>query len=47
MSNYLKKAEKTPETNERETQKIVEDILKDVRENGEEAYLRHYGTRIK
>ena len=47
MSKYLKKAEKTPETEERETQLIVEGILKDVRENGEEAYLRHYGAKFK
>ena len=47
MSTYLKKAEKTPETDERETQKIVEGILKDVRENGEKAYLSHYGAKFK
>jgi sulfopropanediol 3-dehydrogenase len=47
MSTYLKKAEKTPETDERETQQIVEGILKDVRENGEDAYLRHYGAKFK
>jgi sulfopropanediol 3-dehydrogenase len=47
MSEYLKKAIKTPETDERETQNIVEGILKDVRENGEDAYLRHYGAKFK
>ena len=47
MSEYLKKAIKTPETDEKETQKIVEGILKDVRENGEDAYLRHYGAKFK
>jgi len=31
MSTYLKKAIKTPETDERETQAVVERILKDVR----------------
>lgn len=47
MITYLKKAAKTPETEEYETQKIVERILKDVRENGEEAYLRHYGAKFE
>jgi sulfopropanediol 3-dehydrogenase len=47
MNEYLKKAIKTPETDETETQKIVEGILKDVRENGEDAYLRHYGAKFK
>jgi sulfopropanediol 3-dehydrogenase len=47
MSTYLKKAIKTPETDERETQAVVERILKDVRENGEIAYLRHYGSKFK
>lgn len=47
MSTYLKKAIKTPETDERETQEIVRSILEDVRQNGEEAYLRHYGAKFK
>ena len=47
MSTYLKKAIKTPETDERETQEIVERILEDVRNNGEEAYIRHYGAKFK
>jgi len=47
MSTYLKKAIKTPETDERETRAIVERILEDVRNNGEEAYLRHYGSKFK
>ncbi len=47
MATYLKKAIKTPETDERETQEIVERILEDVRKNGEEAYLRHYGAKFK
>lgn len=47
MSTYLKKAIKTPETDEGETREIVERILKDVRENGEVAYRRHYGAKFK
>jgi sulfopropanediol 3-dehydrogenase len=47
MSTYLKKAIKTPETDERETQEIVQRILEDVRQHGEEAYLRHYGAKFK
>jgi len=47
MSEYLKKAIKTPESDDSETQKIVERILKDVRENGEDAYLRHYGAKFE
>ena len=47
MSTYLKKAIKTPETDERETRDIVERILKDVQENGEDAYLRHYGAKFE
>ena len=47
MSTYLKKAIKSPETDERETQGIVERILKDVKQNGEKAYLRHYGSKFK
>jgi len=43
----LKKAIKTPETDESETQEIVNGILKDVRENGEDAYLRHYGAKFE
>jgi sulfopropanediol 3-dehydrogenase len=47
MSEYLKKAIKTPESDDSETQKIVERILKDVRKNGEDAYLRHYGAKFE
>ena len=47
MSTYLKKSIKTPETDEGETREIVERILKDVRENGEEEYRRHYGGKFK
>jgi sulfopropanediol 3-dehydrogenase len=47
MAEYMKKALKNPETDERKTQEIVEGILKNVRENGEDAYLRHYGSKFK
>ena len=47
MSTYLKKAIKTPETDEGETREIVERILKDVHENGEDAYRRHYGAKFE
>jgi len=47
MSTYLKKAIKSPETDERETQDIVERILKDVKQNGEKAYLRHYALNLR
>ena len=47
MSTYLKKALKTPESEEGETRQIVEGILKDVQENGEDAYLRHHGAKFE
>ena len=47
MITYLKKAIKTPESEEGETRQIVEGILKDVQENGEDAYLRHYGAKFE
>ena len=47
MITYLKKASKTPESEEGETRQIVEGILKDVQENGEDAYLRHYGAKFE
>ncbi len=47
MITYLKKASKTPESEENETRQIVEGILKDVQENGEDAYLRHYGAKFE
>jgi sulfopropanediol 3-dehydrogenase len=47
MSTYLKRALKTPESEEGETRQIVEGILKDVQENGEDAYLRHYGAKFE
>lgn len=47
MVTYLKKATKTPVTEEGEAQRIVEGILKDVRENGEDAYFRHYGAKFR
>ena len=47
MATYLKKARKTPATDQKDTQAIVEKILKDVEENNEEAYRRHYGAKFK
>ncbi|MBT8334784.1 MAG: histidinol dehydrogenase [Desulfobacterales bacterium] len=47
MSEYLKKAIKTPESDETEVQEIVNTILKEVQENGEDSYLRHYGAKFK
>ena len=47
MITHLKKAPRTPETEEAETRKVVEEILEDVRRNGEAAYLRHYGKKFK
>ncbi len=47
MITYLKKALKTPESEEGETRQIVEGILKDVQEKGEDAYLRHYGAKFE
>lgn len=44
---YLKKAVKTPETDEAETHQIVNGILKKVREKGEQAYIEHYGKKFK
>jgi sulfopropanediol 3-dehydrogenase len=47
MATYLKKAAKTPTSDERETREIVERILKEIEGNGEEAYIRHYGAKFK
>ena len=47
MITYLKKTLKTPESEEGETRQIVEGILKDVQEKGEDAYLRHYGAKFE
>ncbi len=47
MITYLKKAVKTPESEEGETRQIVEKILQDVQQNGEDAYLRHYGAKFE
>jgi len=46
MSKYLKKATKTPETDEAETREIVQRLLKGVQENGEDDYIRHYGGKF-
>jgi sulfopropanediol 3-dehydrogenase len=46
MITYLKKAIKTPESEEEETRKIVEEILKGIRENGEADYARHYREKF-
>ena len=47
MITYVKKAAKTPETDEAETRGIVEKILDAVRENGDDEILRHYSAKFK
>ncbi|UCE54856.1 MAG: histidinol dehydrogenase [Desulfobacterales bacterium] len=47
MITYLKKAIKTPESDEAETREIVEKIIKAVRENGDDEILRHYSAKFK
>jgi sulfopropanediol 3-dehydrogenase len=47
MITYIKKAAKTPETDEAETRGIVENILNAVRENGDDEILRHYSSKFK
>jgi sulfopropanediol 3-dehydrogenase len=47
MISYIKKAAKTPESDEAETRKIVENILNAVRENGDDEILRHYSSKFK
>jgi sulfopropanediol 3-dehydrogenase len=47
MITYIKKAAKTPETDEAETRGIVENILEAVRENGDDEILRHYSAKFK
>ncbi len=42
---YLKKAVKTPETGEDKTRGIVDDMLNDIRENGEEA-IKKYSKKL-
>lgn len=42
---YLKKAEKTPSTDEGTTRQIVEDMLKEIEGNGEEA-VRRYAEKL-
>jgi len=46
MITYLKKAIKTPESEEEETREVVEKILKGIKENGEDDYLRHYSKKF-
>lgn len=47
MITYIKKAAKTPESDEAETRKVVENILNTVRENGDDEILRHYSSKFK
>lgn len=47
MITYVKKAAKTPETDEAETRGIVENILNAVGENGDDEILRHYSAKFK
>jgi sulfopropanediol 3-dehydrogenase len=47
MITYVKKAAKTPETDEAETRGIVENILNAVRENGDDEIIRHYSAKFK
>jgi sulfopropanediol 3-dehydrogenase len=47
MITHIKKAAKTPESDEAETRGIVENILNAVRENGDEEILRHYSAKFK
>lgn len=47
MITYLKKATRSPTSDEPATRKIVEGILKDIQENGEEAYVRHYTSKFE
>ena len=46
MTTYIKKAAKTPETDEAETRVIVQKLLKGIQENGEDDYIRHYGAKF-
>ena len=46
MSTHIKKAAKTPETDEAKTLEIVQKILKGIQENGEDDYIRHYGAKF-
>jgi sulfopropanediol 3-dehydrogenase len=43
--NYLKKATKTPETDETQTREIVVNMLDDIKENGEEA-IKKYAEKL-
>jgi sulfopropanediol 3-dehydrogenase len=46
MITFIKKAAKTPETDEARTRGIVENILNAVRENGDDEILRHYSAKF-
>jgi sulfopropanediol 3-dehydrogenase len=46
MITYIKKAAKTPESDQAETREIVENILTAVRENGDSEILRHYSSKF-
>ena len=47
MITYIKKAAKTPESDEAGPRKAVENILNTVRENGDDEILRHYSSKFK
>jgi sulfopropanediol 3-dehydrogenase len=47
MITYLKKATQTPESDQADTRKIVENILQAVRENGDSEILRHYEAKFE
>ena len=47
MITYIKKAAKTPETDEADTREIVEKIIKNVRKNGDEEIIRHYSAKFE
>jgi len=46
MSIYIKKAAKTPGTDEAETREIVRKLLKGIQQNGEDDYIRHYRKKF-
>ena len=46
MITYIKKAAKTPESDQAETREIVENILTAVREKGDSEILRHYSAKF-
>jgi len=46
MITYIKKAAKTPESDQAETMEIVKNILTAVREKGDSEILRHYSSKF-